>query len=365
MKVLVVGPDLKDQGGVANYFNAVFPRLGDAEVTPQYLQIGSTHGQKLPLHILLDQVRLWRAIGRFQPDIVHLNPSLDFRSFFRDGLFIVLAKLRSKRLLIFFRGWQEPFEDKVAGSYKWFFNRTYAKADSFLVLARQFSSRLREWGITAPISTGTTAVANELLDGFSIDSKVESTRNSDVIRLLYLARLERDKGVLELISAVKRLLDRGVPVSLTIAGDGPVMSEVKQQVDALGQHKNRVDVVGYVRGQEKSATLCSHHVYCFPTQYGEGMPNSVLEAMAFGMPVVTCPVGGIADFFEDGNMGALMDSIEPEHLADAIESLVTDREQLASVMRYNHDYAQTRFLASTSADMLRARYREIHCRNHP
>lgn len=251
MKVLVVGPDRKDPGGVANYYNAVFPRLSDDEISAHYLEIGSTHGGRSGLHIIGDQVRFWRTIGSLKPDIVHLNPSLDLRSFFRDGLFILQSKLRGSQVLVFFRGWQELFEEKVTGKLKWFFNATYGRADRFIVLAKSFSGRLSEWGITVPVDLGTTTVNDDLLDGFSIDEKVNSLVNTQETRLLYLARLEPEKGILELLTAVDTLLNRGMLLTLTIAGDGPAMNRVCAQVSSMGRYQSKINIVGYVRNQEK------------------------------------------------------------------------------------------------------------------
>ncbi len=365
MKVLVVGPNRQSPGGVANYYDAVFPRLSDDAVTAHYLVIGSALEHGYGLHIITDQIRFWRTIGQLNPDIIHLNPSLGIKSFLRDGMFVFLAKLRKKPVLVFFRGWQEPFEKTVSGQLMWFFKATYGRADGFIVLAKSFSERLREWGITTPIYLGNTTVANELLEEFSIDRKIEDITNTKIVRLLYLARLEREKGVLELLKAVHIMLEKGISVSLTIAGDGPIMGEVQQQVAKLGSQQEKIKIVGYVRGQTKIETLGTHHVYCLPTQYGEGMPNSVLEAMAFGMAVVTYPVGGIADFFDKNKMGVLLKSTNPEEIAKSIVSLIEYRERLIDIARHNYNYAQKYFLASSSAEMLRTCYGEILSASRP
>lgn len=214
---------------------------------------------------------------------------------------------------------------------KWFFDRTYARADRFIVLAKSFSDCLSEWGIDVPIELATTTVADELLDGFSISGKLNSVISSEDIKLLYLARLEPEKGVLELINGVGELLHRGEKLTLTIAGDGPAMGQVCERVVALGESSMRVKIAGYVRGSEKVRLLESHHIFCFPTRYGEGMPNSVLEAMAFGMSILTCPVGGLADFFEDGTMGVLLKDASSTAIAEAISGLVRDRQSLARI----------------------------------
>ena len=358
-RILIVGPSLQDPGGVANYYNAVYPLLAAPGLETDYLQIGSTHGKGMKLHIITDQLRFWRKLGSFRPDIVHLNPSLVHKSFLRDGLFVFLAKLRGKPVLVFFRGWQESFEARVEGRYRWFFRKTYLRADRFIVLASAFARKLRVWGVSVPVVQGTTAVSDKVLEGFSIDAKVKIFANHNPVRLLYLARLERNKGVLQLLDAVIALLKKGRPVALTIAGDGEALEAVRERLSGYPQFHDRLHLAGYVRGEVKTGILCSHHVYCFPTRYDEGMPNSVLEAMAFGMPVITCPAGGIGDFFESGKMGVLLNDNSPAEIEAAIESLLSDDDRLSGMSRYNHAYACGHFLASQAAAMLRGQYAEM------
>jgi glycosyltransferase involved in cell wall biosynthesis len=130
------------------------------------------------------------------------------------------------------------------------------------------------------------------------------------------------------------------------------MADVRRAVAAHAGLAGRVEVVGYVRDEAKRALFMSHHVYCFPSEYKEGMPNSVLEAMALGMPIVTCPVGGLADFFEDGRMGWLVPGRDAARVAAKLESLAGDRAGAAAMAAYNHAYAVRRFLAPDVARRL-------------
>jgi glycosyltransferase involved in cell wall biosynthesis len=359
IRVLVTGPSLQDHGGVANYYNAVIPHLSQGGIDAHYLEIGSTHGYGRFMHVIVDQIRFWRAITSLRPDIIHLNPSLVAKSFFRDGFFIILAKLRKRRVLVFFRGWRVPFEQFITRSLNWFFRITYGRADEFIVLASRFKNCLRSWGIIVPVYLGTTAVNNTLLKNFSIDEKIRGLGEARSFQLLYLARLEREKGVLDLLRAVIALLDQGSPVALTIAGEGPVIDEIHRIIAENRRYAGKISIVGYVRDREKADIFRSHHIFCFPTQYDEGMPNSILEAMAFGMPVITCPVGGIADFFEDNVMGVLLSDSDTGKISVAIECLITDRDRVANNARYNYEYAQRSFLATAAAAMLRGRYRQM------
>ena len=359
MNVLLVGPDRTDPGGVANYYNSVFPRLTCDDISVRYLEIGSTHGKKSKLHFLNDQLRFRAALRKYNPDVVHLNPSLVLKSFIRDGIFMLLARMYDKKVLVFYRGWQVSFERYVSGVLRLLFKLTYQKADMSIVLASSFSKCLSNWGVVSPIKLGTTVVADEMLEKFDVESRVRDIANAEEVRILFLARLEKEKGVLDVVQAVIRQIDSGCNISLTIAGEGPVMGDIMEVVSKRPEYHKRIVLVGYVRGDDKIEIFKASHIFCFPSLYAEGMPNSIMEAMGFGMPIITCPVGGIADFFDGEKMGVLIQDRTVDAISDAIENITSDRQRLVEIARYNHEYAKKRFLASTNALILQDYYREL------
>lgn len=360
LRVLITGPALRDEGGVANYYNAVLRHLAaDGRYEVEYFELGSTKGAMGALHPVADQAGFQRMLERFRPDLVHVNPSLTLKSFFRDGLIIAQARLRRIPVIVFFRGWARSTEERVDRELGWLFRQTYGRANGFIVLASRFRDKLVEWGVKAPVFLETTTVPDVVMTSFAIGERVEQLRRDPLLKVLFLARLEREKGVVETLEAVEMLLRRGVPVSLTIAGNGPAMDELRRFLashDGLG---SSVELAGYVRGDAKRELFLRHHVYCFPSEYWEGMPNSVLEAMALGMPIVTCPVGGLADFFEDGRMGHLVPNRDASLVAEKLEWLARDREAAATMSAYNHAYATKRFLAPDVARRLGEIYLSI------
>src|SRR5664280_2729423 len=152
------------------------------------------------------------------------------------------------------------------------------------------------------------------------------------------------------VEAVRQLQQQGRDVRLTVAGDGPAAPELRQKLSQLPY----AQAVGYLRGQAKLDALRESDVYLFPSDF-EGMPISVLEAMAAGLPVVTRPVGGLADFFVDGQMGYLSDSTDPTVFADLINLLfnVGLRKEIAA---YNSEYAREHFTGLVAAAALEAIY---------
>lgn len=360
MDIFITGPSLADRGGVANYYNAVLPYLRQQDgLDIHYMEIGGTRSAGGILHPVADQIRYRRTLAGISPAVVHINPSLVPKSYIRDGLFVHQAKRLGYPVIVFFRGWDENFESAIKTKWLWFFRKTYLKADAFIVLASSFREKLKEWGVTAPILLGTTTVSSDLVRDFSITEKIERLAAKPVIKILFLARLEKEKGVMETMEAVTMLRARGKPVTLTIAGDGDFMDAVRRFTDRHDELKKFLFVVGDVRGDEKKSLLASHHIFCFPTTYAEGMPNSVLEAMAFGMPIITCPVGGLRDFFEDGKMGYLVKQRTTVDVANALERLIHDRKTIISMSSYNYYYATERFLAPGVANYLADIYRQV------
>ena len=89
------------------------------------------------------------------------------------------------------------------------------------------------------------------------------------------------------------------------------------------------------------------------------MPTSVLEAMAYGLPVVTRPVGGLKDFFEDGKMGYITESLAPSVFAEAVEKLIREPETCRRMGRYNREFAHEHFAASRVAERIKRIYHEV------
>ena len=360
MKVLITGPSLDDPGGVAGYYNSVLPHLRVVEPEGiNYMEIGGTHSSLGFLHPLNDQVRFFRTLRRLRPDVVHVNPSLGLKSFLRDGIFVMQAVSSGFPVVVFFRGWEKSFEGNLEKWWMFFFRRTYLKASAFVVLASDFRSKLLEWGIKAPIMLTTTTVSSDLLSGFSIQFKLAEMRKANTFRVLFLARLARAKGALESMEAVSMLRKEGYSVRITVAGDGEAMPDVAAYAQLHDPKGEYIDVVGDVRGENKIRLLASHHLYSFPSTHGEGMPNSVLEAMAFGMAVLACPTGGVKDFFVEPDMGLILARRDSREVAAGLRRIFDDPASLYRIAAANYEYAKMNFVAPNASKFLMRCYEKL------
>ena len=348
------------KGGVASFYNSIIPFLNNYNgYKISEIEIGSAYNSKKLLHVFRDQYRVYKIISYNEIDIIHVNPSLDLKSILRDGLIMLIAQNKKIPVLVFMHGWSEDFEKKILKIIQWFFNITILKAKGFIVLASSFKKKLITWGVKSPIYISTTAVEENLLKNFSIEKKIYNLINCIELKLLFLSRLEKEKGVIETIEAFMILRRKGYKITLSVAGDGPMMDKINNLQKNLNNNQFNIMLLGDVRGKEKINLFNSHHIYCFPTYYGEGMPITILEAMAFGMPIITRPVGGIKDFFINGKMGFLTESKRPDEIAKYIEILLCDRKKILNIAKFNHAYAMKNFIASVVSKNIIGIYKNI------
>ena len=264
---------------------------------------------------------------------------------------------------MFFRGWDKSYEAHLDGKPKKLARvvERLGTASAIIVLATEFKDTLARWGFDArKISTETTAVDDRMLVYSDIVTRFE-TRSDKRFNILFLSRIEKAKGVYVAIDTYRLLKEKYPFLTLTIAGDGMELSQVKQYVTKAGMRD--IEYLGWVDAEGKRKAYLEADLYLFPTSWGEGMPNSVLEAMAFGLPVVTRRVGGLADFFEDGRMGAITDSIAPEIFVNLCERYIVDPKLKRDTGAYNRVYATERFLASKVAKRMEAIYRTALARS--
>jgi glycosyltransferase involved in cell wall biosynthesis len=129
------------------------------------------------------------------------------------------------------------------------------------------------------------------------------------------------KGHRDLLQAIAAL--HRPDVLLVIVGDGPQ----RAALEALASELRLADSVFFAGDQVDVAPwIQAMDVFCLPSYANEGVPQALMQAMACGLPVVTTPVGSIAEIVADGVTGVLVPPEDSARLAASIESLLDDDE---------------------------------------
>lgn len=355
-RVLACVPDLRKGGGVANYYRAI----ADSFTLPvEYFHRGSRKEEGAfwgrATRMLRDYREFARLLGSGRFDLVHLNTSLGIGGVIRDAVFLWLAKRQGMPVVLFVRGWSPAFEARTNRFVQALLRATLGRADGIVVLSDDYREKLRRWGFRPRIWVETTVADSTLTENVRIDELIAERESAGGLTVLFMARLEAQKGIYEALSGFRELKKKHPDTRLVVAGAGREQERVARicAEPELGE-----DVyIGYVSGADKRQVLHHADIYLLPT-VREGMPNSVVEAMACGLALVASPVGGIGDVFEDTEAGLPLRSATPADVAEQLGRLVTDRDTLRRVQRSNFMYAAKRFHTESVTRRLEGIYRE-------
>jgi len=158
-------------------------------------------------------------------------------------------------------------------------------------------------------------------------------------RISTLGRLHEKKGFGILIAAIKRLIDHGIPVTCTIAGDGPERASLGTLIERENL-SHAVALPGWT--DDVAAFLSQGDIFALPS-FQEDFPLAVLDAMASGMPIVASAIDGPKDFLIHGITALLVPPNDPIAMADALERLIKDSTLRESLGRAARNEAERKY----------------------
>ena len=312
-KVVMVGPSFDARGGIASVVNiyrtaGLFDRWAI-----RYLP---THCDKTKLHKL---VMVMKSYGEFvalltRRKVAALHVHVASRtSFLRKSLFIMVSFAASRPVMFHLHGgeFMQYYHEECGVLLKWLVRFVLDRCAVVVVLSRSWQISLAS--ITK--NKNVVCVSNPVL--FPMSSKLRSPR--ELCTLLFLGRLQREKGLYELFEAVTKLSPRFPDLRLFAGGDGNI-KELTEHAGRLGI-QGRITFLGWVQGDQKEDLLARATIFVLPS-YNEGLPVGILEAMAAGLPVVSTAVGGIPDVIENGVEGILIPPRDTIALYMAMERLL-------------------------------------------
>ena len=183
-------------------------------------------------------------------------------------------------------------------------------------------------------------------------------------RLLQAGRLIEKKGLKTTLHAFARFRKEFPAATLTIAGEGPQLEELRSLAREL-QIDGAVDFVGFVSQEELRELLYSSQIFLHPSETGrdgnqEGVPNSMLEAMASGLPVFATRHGGIPEAIENKVSGILVNERDHRALADGLIETAKSPDRLRAMGHMASEGVAKNFNQTEQARLLEEIYlREI------
>ena len=158
--------------------------------------------------------------------------------------------------------------------------------------------------------------------GLEIEKYHYRPPRKEIKYLLCVSRLSSEKGLTFLVRALRILRNMGYDFELRLAGDGPIKEYLRNLVDEF-EIADHVHFLGYLNEDEVIRELQHADLFILPS-FIEGLPVSVMEAMAIGLPVIATNIAGTSELVEDGKTGILVRPSDAESLADAVVRMTKD-----------------------------------------
>lgn len=354
--VLLLGPARSAASGVATHINQIFASALSQRFRLSQFQVGSEgraeNGRDAVLRLALSPLALIVRLARLRPRIVHINTSLDLKGYWRDLVYLAVAKMLGRKVVYQIHGGALPGQffphSKLLTAL---LRRVLMWADVVVLLAKCEMTAYEKFAPRARL----IRIANCV----SIEQGRDPVALSPtaVLTVAYIGRLTASKGILETIEAVRLLRDRGIEVRLNIAGAGEALDAIQHTIAAAGL-ATHVHLIGEVFAEAKRQLWYQTDVLALPS-YHEGLPYALLEAMACGVVPVASPVGAIPDVMQDRVHGLLVPPREPQAVAYALEQLAGDRLLLQRLSQAARERVVTCYSVTRLADQFTELYQSL------
>tara|TARA_Y100001980_G_C14545856_1_gene325630 strand:- start:1279 stop:2343 length:1065 start_codon:yes stop_codon:yes gene_type:complete len=333
MKILFTIP-YKKNGGVYSFCNTIIEEFNNQDIS--IFKRGSKEKRTNKILIVLEQIANYFSfffrLTFNKYDLIFINTSLSRNNSIRDGLYILIAMIFRKKVLLFIHGF------KHKESIDFVLKVGYFLSDGIIVLAEEFRDHLKSIGYRKEIFVIRNPINKDFLN-FISSNDIENRQKRVPSRILFLSRIEKNKGTMIAVKAFEKIIEKHSKISLYIAGDGSQLDEIKNYVS--DKKINNIYFLGFVSGIDKINLYLKSDLFLFPS-LNEGLPINVLEAMSSGLPIVTRPIGGIKDFFNNKKMGFALDDLNPEKFSELVINLLLSKEYF-NICRYNYNYALENF----------------------
>lgn len=248
---------------------------------------------------------------RWNPDIIHIQG-------YTTTLLFVIDWAHAKGIPVVYEEHQTPDPQ-----FNWWkgFETTINKADRVIAVSETSAQGLRDvCKVTRPI-----VVRNPLLpDPYEFGwTKTGTNSNNGSFAITTVARLYITKGLTYLLDTVALVKKTHPNVEFKVYGEGELREELVTKAETLGLDGESIFVGAFTDRDELTRILTGTDIFLLSSVL-EGQPLAIVEAMAYGCPIVSTSVGGVPELITDGVNGLLCPPEDPQCLADKIIKLIDD-----------------------------------------
>ena len=352
-KVLMIGPSLQEEGGMGTVSRLILNHVKDLDIDHIASWNNLPGSIRLPSKLQVIQVFFLAWIKLFfellfnRVDILHCHMS-ERGSAWRTMIFATTAYAFGKPVVIHTHGAEfHLFYEQLSHLSKQLINWVLQKTSYLIVLSQSW----RNYYVSScQLSPDKVIVLHNPVEYPIV---APSKDDSQPIKLLFLGKINQRKGIYDLLNSYAAFKQNcQIPAKLIIAGSGEIELTLKL-AEKLGISQD-INFLGWINSTQKNELLAQVHGFVLPS-YNEGLPMALLEAMSWGLSIITTPVGGIGEVIKHRETGLLVEPGNIEQLTAAIRLLVSDNS-LRSTLGFNAREKAAEFGIDNYSDSLSSLY---------
>jgi glycosyltransferase involved in cell wall biosynthesis len=289
----------------------------DTKINHKISSFGTWSFTKVFVNIAI-YFKMFSLLRKHKPSLVLIPISQTTTGFFKDSLFILIAKFFGRKVLLQLRG--SNFKSWVANSSslnKMYIKYILKKTQGIIVLGNNLKHLFEDYYSEDKIFV----VPN------GGDYLVPKKNESDEIKILYLSNLLASKGVEDVFEAIEILKQNTtVKFSIDFIGEWYDQTDKKNCLAIKEKNESFIYIHSSKGIEEKFQYLANADIFVFPPREPEGHPWSIVEAMAASLPVISTNQGAIVESVLDGVNGFIVEPKHPEQIASKLKLLIEDIE---------------------------------------
>lgn len=300
----------------------------DTKINDSIATMGRLSFKKMMKNFLL-YVKMIYLLLRHWPSLVLIPISQSKGGYLKDAIYIFFAKLFGRKIILHLRG--SAFRDLYESSsppFQRLVRVTMKMSSGVIVLGKKLRPIFKD------------LMPEELIfvvpNGGNYNLPEREPMKDNVVRLLYLSNLMKEKGVTDVLKATVLLKKNGIPFSMNLAGAW-LNEETKTECEAI-INENNLPVILHPPQDKKGkfGLMTKADIFLFPPRSPEGHPWVLVESMACGLPIIATDQGAIIESVIDGENGYILPIESPELIFEKLKYLITNsdaREKMSQASR--------------------------------
>lgn len=259
-----------------------------------------------------------RLVRRNRPNVVYINSSYNRRALLRDVGYALISRIRGVALVVKLHGSDARLVEERPFFWRLLTDLVFRWSAAVVLLSRDEMTRFTKAGFPPE-------KLRLLRNGLSLE---RFDRNAipkfDPPGILFIARFIREKGLLDLLRAARTVLDSGRRFKLYCVGDGPIREEAEALAAELRLGES-VEFTGQISEEQATRYYLGCAILALPTYFQEGLPMTLLQGAAAGLPIITTKIRAAADYMAEPENCLWVEPKDPAMLARLICKLLDDQ----------------------------------------